>query len=37
MRRVEDRQVGAEFCLEDPYHHALDFYLMNTLVDPEEA
>ena len=37
MRRVEDRQVGAEFCLEDPYHHALDCSLMNPLGDPEEA
>ena len=37
MRRVEDREVGAEFCLEDPYHRALDCYLMDALVDPEEA
>jgi hypothetical protein len=37
IRRVEDREVGAEFCLEDPYHSALDFYLMDALLHPEEA
>ncbi len=37
MRRVKDREVGAEFCLEDSYHSALDFYLMEALLDPEEA
>jgi hypothetical protein len=34
---VEDREVGAEFCMEDSYHSALDFYLMDALVNPEEA
>jgi hypothetical protein len=37
MRRVEDREVGAEFRLEDSYHSALDFYLMDALLNPEEA
>jgi hypothetical protein len=37
IRRVEDTEVGAEFCLEDPYHSALDFYLMDALLHPEEA
>ena len=37
MRRVEDRELGAEFCLEDAYHSALDFYLMDALADPEGA
>jgi hypothetical protein len=37
IRRVEDRQVGAEFCLEDSYHSALDFYLMTAIQDHEEA
>ena len=37
MRRVEDREVGAEFCLEDAYHSALDFYLMDALLDPAEV
>ena len=37
MRRVQGREVGAEFCLEDSYHSALDFYLMDALLDPEEA
>lgn len=37
IRRVEDREVGAEFCLEDSYHSALDFYLMDALLRPEEA
>jgi hypothetical protein len=37
MRRVQDREVGAEFCLEDAYHSALDFYLMDALLDPAEA
>jgi hypothetical protein len=37
MRRVENREVGAEFCLENPYHNALDFYLLDALLEPEEA
>jgi hypothetical protein len=37
IRRVADREVGAEFCLEDAYHSALDFYLMGAILDPEEA
>ena len=37
IRRVEDREMGAEFYLEDLYHSALDFYLMDALLDPEEA
>ena len=37
MRRVQDREVGAEFCLEEAYHSALDFYLMGALLNPEEA
>jgi len=37
VRHVADREVGAEFSLEDSYHNALDFYLMDALVDHEEA
>lgn len=37
IRRVEDRQIGAELCLEDSYHSALDFYLMTAFYDHEEA
>ena len=37
MRRVEDGEMGAEFCLEDAYHSALDFYLMDTLLGHEET
>ena len=37
IRRVEDREVGVEFCLEDLYHSALDFYLMDTFLDPAKA
>jgi hypothetical protein len=37
IRRIEDRQIGAELCLEDSYHSALDFYLMTAFYDHEEA
>ena len=37
IRRVEDREVGAELCLEESYHSALDFYLMTAFYDHEEA
>jgi hypothetical protein len=37
IRRVTDQEVGAEFCLEDSYHSALDFYLTAALQDPAEA
>jgi hypothetical protein len=37
IRRVQDREVGVDFCLEEPYHSALDFYLMDAFLDPAEA
>ena len=37
IRRVEDREVGVDFCLEEPYHSALDFYLMDAFLEPAEA
>jgi hypothetical protein len=37
MRRVKGKEVRAEFCLEDAYHSALDFYLMDVLVDSEKV
>ena len=37
IRRVEDNKIGAELCLEDAYHSALDFYLMTALYNHEEA
>jgi hypothetical protein len=37
IRRVQDGEVGAEFCLEDPYHSILDFYLMAALLDDREG
>jgi hypothetical protein len=33
IRRVQDGEVGAEFCLGDAYHSALDFYLTAALYD----
>lgn len=37
IRRVQDEEVGVEFCLEDPYHSPLDLYLMTALLDAEEG
>ena len=37
IRHMEDREVGAEFCLEEPYHSALDFYLTDAILASEEA
>jgi hypothetical protein len=37
VRRVAGSEVGAEFSLEDAYHSALDFYLMDAFLAPEEG
>jgi hypothetical protein len=37
LRCVDGSEVGAEFALENPYHSALDFYLMDALLAPEEG